>query len=253
MPDVEWINLKAKQLRELGATGTTIAMVPVGSIEQHGPHLPVQVDALLVGEVARRAARLVAQTDPIVVVPTIWSGLAEHHMSLGGTLTLDLPTFHALIRCVVTSLVRNGFRKIVLVNGHGGNMTGLNAIVGNLSVEHSLPIALTTYWVAAEAEFARILEAQTTVKHACEAETSMVLALRPDLVSMELLDGVDVPAEWAGGQADVFVFRSVGSWSPSGVAGVPSAATAEKGERLLNAAASAIAARLRGGELWQGG
>ena len=187
MPDVEWINLKAKQLRDLGATGTTIAIVPVGSIEQHGPHLPVQVDALLVGEVARRTARLVAQTDPIVVVPTIWSGLAEHHMSLGGTLTLDLPTFHALIRCVVTSLVRNGFRKIVLVNGHGGNMTGLNAIVGELERRTSIADrADHLLGRLAEAEFARILEAQTTVKHACEAETSMVLALRPDLVAMAI-------------------------------------------------------------------
>jgi creatinine amidohydrolase len=252
MSDVEWINLTAKELRDLGQNGTTIAVLPVGSIEQHGPHLPVQVDALLVTEVARRTARLVAATDPIVVLPTVWSGLAEHHMSLGGTLTLDLPTFYALIRCLVRSLVRSGFRRIILINGHGGNMTAMNAIVGELSVETALPIALATYWVAAEAEFAQILDEQTTVKHACEAETSMVLALRPDLVAMDALTGVKPPAEWSGGRTDIFVWQSVESWSPSGVAGVPAAASATKGERLLDAAAAAIARRLAGGELWRG-
>jgi creatinine amidohydrolase len=95
MPEVEWANLKASDVRRLRQQNA-IAVIPIGSIEQHGPHLPVQVDTLLVSEVARRTARLVADKLPIVVLPTIWSGLAEHHMSLGGTLTLDLATFFRL-------------------------------------------------------------------------------------------------------------------------------------------------------------
>ena len=88
MIEVEWANMKAGDIRGLREKNA-IAVVPIGSIEQHGPHLPVQVDTLLVSEVAVRTARLVAGHAPIVVLPTIWSGLAEHHMSLGGTLTLD--------------------------------------------------------------------------------------------------------------------------------------------------------------------
>jgi creatinine amidohydrolase len=97
MPEVEWVNLKARDIRILQEKDA-IAIIPIGSIEQHGPHLPVQVDTLLAGEVARRTARLLVEHAPVVVLPTIWSGLAEHHMSLGGTLTLDLRTFLDLVR-----------------------------------------------------------------------------------------------------------------------------------------------------------
>lgn len=250
MPEVEWINLRARDIRALREKDT-IAIVPIGSIEQHGPHLPVQVDTLLAGEVARRTARLVAEHAPVIVLPTIWSGLAEHHMSLGGTLTLDLRTFLDLVRGIVRSVVRNGFKKILLLNGHGGNMTALNALVGDLCTEFSLPIALATYWIPPQKEFAEILEEQQTVAHACEAETSMLLALRPDLVDMSGLDHIDPPREWAGGESSVYVWQSVSDWSPSGVAGAPKAASAAKGERLLTAAAEALATRLRDGGIWK--
>lgn len=249
MPEIEWANMKASDVRGL-TERDAIAVIPIGSIEQHGPHLPVQVDTLLVSEVARRAARLVAESVPVVVLPTIWSGLAEHHMSLGGTLTLDLATFFGLVRGIVRSVARNGLKRILLLNGHGGNMTALNALVGEISAEMSLPIALATYWIPAQQEFSRILEKQTSVAHACEAETSMLLALRPDLVAMAELERVNPPREWAGGASDVYVWRSVADWSPSGIAGVPSAASAEKGERLLDAAARALADRLRDGRIW---
>jgi creatinine amidohydrolase len=249
MAEVEWANMKAGDIRGLSEKNA-VAMIPIGSIEQHGPHLPVQVDSLLVSEVAVRTARLVARHVPIVVLPTIWSGLAEHHMSLGGTLTLDLATFFGLVRAIVRSVARNGLSRILLLNGHGGNMSALNALVGELSVEMSLPIALATYWIPAQQEFSKILEKQVSVAHACEAETSMLLALRPDLVAMSGLDRVEPPREWGGGSSDVYLWRSVSDWSPSGVAGVPTAASAEKGERLLDAAARALADRLRDGRIW---
>ena len=83
---VEWLNLKAHELRTLAQRGATV-LVPVGSVEQHGPHLPVQVDALLAGEVARRGALRLSESVPVVVAPTVWMGLAEHHMTFGGTLS----------------------------------------------------------------------------------------------------------------------------------------------------------------------
>lgn len=99
MTQIDWQRLKAAEIRALAARDA-VAIVPVGSTEQHGPHLPTQVDSLLVSEIARRAAHRAAAMTPIVVTPTVWSGLAEHHMSLGGTLSLDFTTFLALLRCI---------------------------------------------------------------------------------------------------------------------------------------------------------
>jgi creatinine amidohydrolase len=171
-------------------------------------------------------------------------------MSLGGTLTLDLATFFALVRGIVRSTMRGGFKRLAVLNGHGGNMTALNALVGEISAEMAISIVLATYWVPAEKEFARILERQSGVLHACEAETSMLLALRPDLVDMDEAAKADPPSEWAGGSDSIYVWRSVASWSPTGVAGVPSAASAQKGEKLLEAAARAVADRLRDPSVW---
>ena len=85
--EFEWHNLKAHELNAL-AKRDAVVIVPVGSTEQHGPHLPVQVDALLASEVTRRAAaKLAAQGTPVVTLPAVWTGLAEHHMAFGGTIT----------------------------------------------------------------------------------------------------------------------------------------------------------------------
>src|SRR4029079_12405698 len=95
--EIEWSRLRAPQLREL-ASKDAVVIVPIGSTEQHGPHLPTQVDCLLVGEVARPAATRAYAAVPTLITPTIWSGLAEHHMSLGATLSVDFHTFFALVR-----------------------------------------------------------------------------------------------------------------------------------------------------------
>ena len=107
-------------------------------------------------------------------------------MSLGATLSVDFPTFFALLRGICNSLVRHGFRNALLLNGHGGNIAALTVAVNELAVELDAPIATTTYFLLAQPAFARILEQQTVVRHACEAETSMVLALAPELVDMSL-------------------------------------------------------------------
>ncbi len=125
--ETAWCNLKASELRQL-ATENAIVVVPIGSIEQHGPHLPVQVDALLAGEVCRRAAEYMADSVPVTVTPTIWSGLAEHHMSFGGTLTLDFDTFRSVIRCICRWIQQHGFMPIELINDHGGYIATLTVI-----------------------------------------------------------------------------------------------------------------------------
>ena len=244
MTEFEWHNLKAHELNAL-AKRDAVVIVPVGSTEQHGPHLPVQVDALLASEVTRRAAaKLAAAGTPVVTLPAVWTGLAEHHMAFGGTITLDLETFHRLVRCICQSIIRHGFKRVLLLNGHGGNITALNAIVGELARDLGVPIATTSYWTLDETakSYAKILERQTNVRHACEAETSMLLRLKPELVDRDAIRAIgDTPMEVLTSHKGMYRYRSFRDFTESGVIGDPSVATAEKGERLLDAAAQAVA------------
>jgi creatinine amidohydrolase len=253
MSEVEWWRLKAADINALAAR-EAVVIVPVGSTEQHGPHLPTQVDSLLVREIALRAARQASSETPIVVAPTVWSGLAEHHMSLGGTISLDFTTFLQLLRCVCRSLVRQGFRRILLLNGHGGNIAALTVVVNELAVEFDVPLATTSYWPLASEAFARILERQKTVRHACEAETSMMLAIAPDLVDMtKAVEAVGPTsrelAEITGTEA-VHRWRSFKARTRHGAIGDPRTASVEKGERLLAAAADAVANVVTNDDFW---
>ena len=128
----------------------------------------------------------------------------------------------------------------------------LNVIVGELKRELDADIATATYWElprAAEA-FASILEWQQNVLHAGEAETAMLLCLRPDLVDRGAMASVAVPTEDLDSENGVYRWRPMTDFTDSGVIGVPSVATAEKGERLLEAAAEALAGAVTNGEVW---
>ena len=252
--EVEWRKLRADQLREM-ARADAIVILPVASLEQHGPHLPVEVDFMLGETVAVRAARKVAERGShAVVLPVMWTGLSEHHMSFGGTITLGLPAFSAVVEDVCRSVLRHGFKRIVLLNAHGGNENALRTITDELTPKLGAPIVQFTYWYAAAVAIARILETQSALMHACEAETSMMLAVRPELVAMDRVglakanSSPDVADVVGGG---VYRWRTVAARSSSGVIGNPDTATAEKGERLFEAIATALADKLCNVDLWE--
>lgn len=252
--EVEWSRLKAREIAEL-ARKDAIVIVPIGATEQHGPHLPVQVDARLAGEVALRAARIVAKKEPIVTLPSIWFGMSEHHMRLSGTITLDFDTMFAVIRCVVRSLLQHGFKRIFILNGHGGNTTALENIVGELTIAHQIPLACGTYWDMAQEPIAKILEKQKRLLHACEAETSMMLALTPELIDRNELSQMHGP--YIGGLSGIeganpaaYRWRYISSRSPNGVIGDAGTASSEKGEKLLAAIAQSFADALMVKEFW---
>lgn len=249
----EWRKLRADQLREQ-ARRNAIVILPVASLEQHGPHLPVEVDSLL-GEIvaARTAGKLLAKSQAALVLPVLWTGLSEHHMSFGGTVTLENAAFAALIEGVVRSVLRHGFRRVVLLNAHGGNENALRAITDDLTPRLGAPIVQFTYWYAAAVAIAKILETQGGLQHACEAETAMMMAARPDLVAADRipLANSNTPPDMSDGVGGgLYRWRSIGSRSGSGVIGNPAAATAEKGERLFDAISSALADKLGNEELW---
>lgn len=253
MPEVEWRRLRADELRAQAAQDA-IVILPVASIEQHGPHLPVEVDSRLGEEVAARTARkAIARGQPTVVLPVLWTGLSEHHMSFSGTITLDFPTFSGVVECVVRSVLRDGFKRIVLLNAHGGNENALRTITDELTPKYRTPIVQFTYWYAAAVAIARILETQGGLQHACEAETAMMMAIRPDLVATDripLAKSNTTPdvADLVGG--GVYMWRSIGSRSASGVIGNPEAATPAKGEALFDAISTALADKLCNADLW---
>ena len=249
---VEWQKLRAHELRGLADRDATVIM-PVGSMEQHGPHLPVQVDTLLAGEIARRAALRLAERLPVVVTPTVWMGLAEHHMTLGGTFTLDLSTYLGLLRCLCRSVDRHGFPRIFILNGHGGNVSALGAITGELAHELNAKVATATYWHLRETRerFAEILEHQDNVRHAGEAESSMLLALVPELVDREAMRNTEGSMAGIARSSGAYGYRHISDLSPTGVMGRPQTATADKGERLLDAAAASVARAIGDDGLWE--
>ena len=175
-------------------------------------------------------------------------------MSFGGTVTLDNATFTALVEGVVQSVLRHGFRRIVLLNAHGGNENALRSITDHLTPKLGVPIIQFTYWYAAAVAIAKILETQGGLQHACEAETAMMMAIRPDLVAVDRIPLAkanktpDVGDVVGGG---VYMWRSIGSRSASGVIGNPEAAPPEKGEALLEAISGALAEKLCNIELWE--
>jgi creatinine amidohydrolase len=251
--EIEWGRLSAEALRRQAELGALV-ILPVASTEQHGPHLATFVDTILSGEVAKRAARLmIAQNQPVVVAPTVWCGLAEHHMPFGGTFTLGFATYQALLRDLCSSILRDGFRRILILNGHGGNISGLNVIVGELTQELNAPIMATTYWTHAEGAYKDILEDQLSVHHACEAETSAMMAVAPELVDVSRLADAVGPVPTKPGSVlnqPLNRWRSFKEITASGVVGDARKASKEKGERLLDAAAKALADRLLAGEPW---
>jgi len=251
MTNVDWDRLKAHELRAL-AEHNAVVIFPVAATEQHGPHLPTMTDTRIGSEIARIAARKAMPSQPTVVAPVVWSGLSEHHMPFGGTLTLDHATFLAVLRCLIGSVVRHGFTRILISNSHGGNILASQLAADQLAQETGAAIVSTTYASEAAAQIAPLLEDQPGVMHAGEAETSIMMALEPDLVDTTDLAslGTDRGKGFLAAGTASYRWRPFQHMTGNGVSGYPAKASAEKGQRLLEAASDAIAALIVDPETW---
>ncbi len=251
MPEVEWARLKAHELRDL-ANRNAVVILPVAAIEQHGPHLPVMTDTRIGGEVARRAALKAFDRRPTVVAPVVWSGLSEHHMAFGGTLTLDHETFAAVLRCLITSVVRHGFTDVLISNSHGGNILAMQTAADRFATELGATIVATTYATEGMVAIAPLLEDQGGVMHAGEAETSMMLVLEPELVDTSNLAALTTErhGHFLGAGAGSYRWRPFQHTTANGVSGNPTRANPEKGEQLLDAAAGALATLITDPDTW---
>jgi creatinine amidohydrolase len=249
MAEIRWERMTAPELKAL-ATRDALVVLPIGSLEQHGPHLPVWTDSACAHAIALRAAAVVAGDTPIAVLPPLWLGLSEHHLPFGGTITLDHATFHAVLRCAVRSLLADGFRRLLIVNGHGGNIDPLAVSSRELAAEFGIPIVVTTWPNLAPKEIGAILTTQPGIQHACEGETSLWLALDAAQVRQDkLAETISNPPP--NPPAGMVRFWSFAERAPrTGVRGDPRAATAEKGEAILAAVTTALAAAIRDPMLW---
>jgi creatinine amidohydrolase len=160
-----------------------LAVLPVGATEQHGPHLPVGTDHFLVTHIARAAAEAAGQL-PVLVAPTLPFGSSHHHLPFGGTLSLATETYYRALADLVETLILSGFRRIFILNGHGGNSELIQLVARDLALKHEAQIGAAPYWTIA---WESLVAAQAHVGaglpgHAGRFETALMLALRPELV-----------------------------------------------------------------------
>ena len=234
---MRFAEMTAPDIRDLSRTDTLI-LAPIAACEQHSRHLPVFTDSILVGAVAEGVER--ALPEQVVLLPVLWLGASEHHLPFGGTLTATLPTYELLLMELLTPLLRDGFRRVMLLNGHGGNIDPLRVALRRLDA--LFPAALLTgaaYWEIAEAALAaHCVGPRTTMGHACEIETSMVLHLRPDLVRKDRI--ADDPDETPSSFKGLFWARDFGRRTDHGAVGHPESANAERGRTMLEAAVRSV-------------
>ena len=242
------------------ASASTVAVLPIAAIEQHGPHLAVSTDTALVTEVAERVEQ--SLTERIVLCPTLVFGSSHHHLAFPGTMSISHETYTRVLVDLVESLIRGGFTRIVLLNGHGGNVTpGRQAltILSDRYDDNAAPnIVLATYWEMGGSAFAGDPPMETSaLSHACEYETSMMLSLYPERVHLERARRSQRPPcnGYIGWEVDepyrgVCMSKSTQFVSSTGASGRPDLAAAEKGEHLLEKATAAVVEFLRQFHTW---
>ena len=220
---VLWQELRRIEFEE-AVKADAVVIIPVASTEQHGDHLPVNTDAYQCFTIAQRAAQAIDEF-PVLVLPAIWTGYSAMHMAYPGTITLKWQTLVDVLTQIASSVHAHGFRKLLILNGHGGNTSIVSGMRGKLSAEdHISSVLVCTWW-----DIPSVVEVMKSISdsdkgclaHAAEMETSIQLYLQPELVDKDA-------AKWA-----------------RGVYGDPTTATHEKGERLINAAVDAVVKILR--------
>jgi creatinine amidohydrolase len=225
-----------------------IALLPIGSCEQHGRHLPFDTDAAVADELARRLARRLA--DLAVLCPTVGYGLSEHHLGFAGTLTLRPNTLLAVLADLLESLHHAGLQRVLVINGHGGNIDAINLAARTARRDHGMLVA-SAMWAVLGADVVAETAAGSSFGHACETETSVALALFGDRVRLDRLEApsprrsVDPLTDAPGATVQEPVWLH--EWSEDGALGDPARADRAAGERIVEVVldrAEAFARRL---------
>lgn len=231
----------------------TPVVFPIAALEQHGHHMPLFTDSLLLGEVLRRV-QLQPVAQKVLFAPLQWLGNSHHHLDMPGTLSADPRLYIELLKGLAENFLGHGFRRIVFVNGHGGNTVPSQQAMFELRqvrrTDPALLLLALTYWDSARPTDTISGLSQQEMGHACEWETSMMLALRPELVAANWAQVQKVPEGVGAGpgyRGWVMADRSV-----PGHIGEPSKASAEKGEALFECFARGVGSFLERAVAWDG-
>jgi len=245
--------------KEAGKLEGYVFLVPLGSLEQHGPHLPLVTDTAIVSAVSERIEA--RHPGRVILLPTQWLGHSPHHRRFA-CVSLDVQAYIGMICGICRSLVTLGAQKILLLNGHGGNDIPCKAALRGLKSEYEnrpdVYIAYTAYWSLAAREFAAIRTSPPGgMGHAGEMETSVMLALHPDSVRT---DKAAADGPFAEGPLRVrdliqsqpyYIVNEFDEISRNGAIGMPEHASREKGEQFLEAAVKAAGDFIREFSKWR--
>lgn len=231
----------------------SLAVLPTASIEQHGPHLPVGVDTFLCEAVVTGATQRAASA--IVVAPTLRYGDSAHHFPFPGVLTLSSGSYLAAVGELCDSLYRSGFRRLAVINGHGGNEAGNDIATRDLVHRRgrAVVVSAASYWdIARTALVAETdLESSLIPGHAGQFETALMMAVRPELVNTAELERTGTGGDNAGGRfrdvpgASTSRVRTADGWEQGGgFTDRPAAANADAGARYLDVITREVAAFL---------
>ena len=218
-----------------------VAVLPVGSVEQHGPALPLGTDFMA----AEAVADAVANRDDALVLPTLPVGVSEHHRQFDGTLWIHPGTFEDYVADTLASVASHGIRKAVVVNGHGGNTDAITRAARRLRQEEIAFAAPWAWWSNLDG-LDEELFGEAGIGHADELETSMVAHVAPDLVREERLEDAEAGAadSWGRSVHGANVGFDTADFSDSGAVGQPTRGSAEAGARLFEQATDELDALL---------
>lgn len=244
----DWGALTRAEIGEAREAGA-LAVLTVGSCEQHGDHLPVDTDTLSAHRVTLAAAARCSAVHVLVLPPPSF-GFSPHHQAWPGTITLRLSTFLAMVEDIAESVFRGGFDRLLIVNGHGGNAGPLTSLCTEM-VSRGRRVAWVSYFAPGQVEWSKLMKGQKPgVGHACEYETALQLALRPGERQQiaERISGLPARLGAAYAEGDATPFRDTGAVYAAlfvagdpGYSGDPAAATVETGEALLEVTVEALA------------
>lgn len=217
-----------------------IVLIPTGSLEQHGPHLPLFTDSILATHAATEVEKQIP--DKVLMTPTLWLGASGHHLKFQGTLSASFETYMGAIQNVVESLLPHGFHRFYVLNGHGGNAEPNGMVMRTLKAAHpKCTFGHSGYYAfGADAAAAHMEGPAKEIRHACEAEASLIMHLRPDLVRTDKLrdDGLYSEPPVRG------VIYHFDEMTEQGSLGYATLATAEKGKAIMDACVAGIVTEL---------
>lgn len=235
MEELTWPEAAARR------TAARLVIIASGSCEQHGPALALSTDTLRAAEVARRVAERLAPR--ALVLPALPFGVSEHHMAFAGTVSLPPLTYQQLLYDIIQSLYRHGWRHVFVLNGHGGNAAALAVTLQRLQIDRPDMLVASAGITDVVRDLARRLAASEVTGHACEIETSQMMALHPNLVRRESLARGSATREELGGLGalsrsgfDIQFPQPFHRLSRSGALGDATLATTELGTQLIDEA-----------------